>query len=184
MTSETRGEAEEPSLTLIENPQAAEPAHPAVPRGLRFGQELGGQAELPLQDGRIVDAPQEREQEARPRTRRIEAEGGVEIDDARPAVFGDEDVVTLAQVDVRDTPGVDLPHQPLQLLEHRSGLVPLSPAPAGDPLALDRLHEDPDPSGLAIASGNAGDALQPAEGPHLPRHLTPSQQAHRPELVA
>src|SRR6266581_716086 len=184
MTSETPGEAGGPPLTLIKNPETAETAHEAVPRGLLLGEKLGGQAELPLQDRRIVDTPQEREQEARTRTRRVEAEGGVEVDDARPAVFGDEDVVALAQVDVRDTPGVDLPHQPHQLVEHRSGLVPLSPAPAGDPLALDRLHEDPDPSGLAIASGNAGDALQPAEGPHLPRHLTPSQQAHRPELVA
>src|SRR5437899_9124351 len=110
MTSETAGEAEGPPFTLIKDPETAQTAHEAVPRGLLLGEELRGQAELPLQDGRIVDTAQEREQEARARTRRIEAEGGVEVDDAGPAVLGDEDVVALAQVDVCDTPRVDLPH--------------------------------------------------------------------------
>src|SRR6266571_1830786 len=136
MTSETPTDRVVPPLTLIENPQAAEAAHQAVPRGFRRGQEFRRQARLPLQEGGFVDAPQDREQEARPQAQRVEAERGVEVDDAWPAVLGDQDVVALAEIDVSDPPRVDLAHEALKPLEHRTDIIPFPPAPAGDPLPL------------------------------------------------
>src|SRR3989449_8373424 len=163
MTRESPRDRVVPPLTLMEDPEAAEAAHQAVPRRLRLCQELGRQTRFPLKDGRVVDAPEDREQEARAQARGVEAERGVEIDDARPAVFGDQDVVALAQVDVGDAARVDLRHQAAELLEHGTGLRAFPAAPAGDPLALDRLHQDAADAGLAEASRNAGDSLQPAE---------------------
>src|SRR5262245_44509977 len=124
MTSETLREAGAPALALIEDPEAAQPAHQAMPRGLRLGQELGGEAGFPLQERGVIDAPQHREQETRSQARGVEAERGVEIDDARPAILGDENIVPLAQIDMGDAPGVDLPDELLQSLEHRTGQLP------------------------------------------------------------
>src|SRR2546422_2278886 len=183
MTGESPTDLVVPPLTLIEDPEAAEAAHQGVARRLRLCQELGRQTRFPLKDGRVVDAPEDREQEARAQARGVEAERGVEVDDARAAVFGDQDVVALAQVDVGDAARVDLPHQGPEPVEHGSGLRAFPAAPAGDPLPLDRLHQDATGTGLAEASRDAGDPLQPAEGPHLPGHLAAAEQAHRPGLV-
>src|SRR5262245_15187374 len=184
MTRESSMDRAVPPLTLVEYPEAAEPAHQPVARRLGLRQQLGRQARLPFQQSRLVDAPQDREQEPRPRPGGIEAERRIEIDDARPAVLGDQDVVALAQVDVGHAAGVDLPDELPEPLEHRTDLRAFPAAPAGDALPLDRLHQDAARAGFAVALRDPVNPVQPAEGAQLPDHLAASQEAHGPRFVA
>src|SRR5262245_64808751 len=92
--------ADRAALTSVEDPEAPQEAHAAMPPLLRRREELGGELRFPLEHGRPVDAAQDGEHQSRRETPALEAEAGVEVDDARDAVGRHQDVVALAEIEV------------------------------------------------------------------------------------
>src|SRR5437867_2964140 len=151
-------------LTSVEDPQAPQRAHPAVPSGFGGCQEVRRQPRFPLQERGGVHPAQHRKEQSDTQAPRLEAERSIEIDDAGRSVLADEDIVPLAQVDVRNAATVDQSDQAIEPPEHHRPLAWLQTAPTRDPLALDALHEHAAGAGFPVAGRDAWNALQPREG--------------------
>src|SRR5881397_3717664 len=122
MTTEMSIDGHDALHTSVEDPEAAKAAHEPMPIPLRRRQQLRRDPGLPFEDGSVVDVAQEGEKEPCTPARRIEAERGVEVDDAGTAVCTHQDIVALAQVDVGHPARMDLRHQVDEPLEQRGGL--------------------------------------------------------------
>src|SRR5439155_22979816 len=177
MTTEMSTSGSRSPLTSVEDPEAPQGAHPAVAARLGGCQKVRRQPRLPFQDRGGVDAAQHREEQPDAQAAGREAERSVEVDDAGRSVLADQDVVPLAQVDVRDPATVDRVDQAIEASEHHRTLTRLQPAPARNPFALDALHQHAPGAGFAVAGGDARDALQPRESADLAPDLAPAKKA-------